>query len=88
MDVEDHVGRMKTDCCIGVCCQVVKQLLRFDVIMKSQALLTDVVLVSLESLAIAVGVAFIGLRGVKLVSTTVSSNFTNFLVQLDPTPYL
>jgi hypothetical protein len=29
MNVEDHVGCMKTDCCIGVCCQVVKQLLPF-----------------------------------------------------------
>ncbi len=29
MDVEDHVGRMKTDRCIRVCCQVVKQLLCF-----------------------------------------------------------
>ncbi len=29
MDVEDHVGRIKTDRCIGVCCQVVKQLLCF-----------------------------------------------------------
>jgi hypothetical protein len=27
--VEDHVGRMKTDRRIGVCCQVVEQLLRF-----------------------------------------------------------
>jgi hypothetical protein len=29
MDIEDHVGHMKTDCCIGVCFQVVKQLLHF-----------------------------------------------------------
>ncbi len=29
MDVEDHVGSMKTDHRIGVCCQVVEQLLCF-----------------------------------------------------------
>ncbi len=36
-----------------------------DIIVTSLALLTDVVLVSLESLAIVVGVAFIELGGVK-----------------------
>jgi hypothetical protein len=35
-----------------------------DIIMTSPALLTDAVLMSFESLAILVGVAFIGLRGV------------------------
>jgi hypothetical protein len=59
-----------------------------DVIMMSLALLTDVVLASLELLAIVVGVAFIGLGGVKLVCSTVSLNLTNFLVLPDPTPYL
>ena len=58
-----------------------------DVIMKSPALLTDVVLASLELLAIVVGVAFIGLGGVKLVCTTVSLNLTIFLVLPNPTPY-
>jgi hypothetical protein len=58
-----------------------------DVIMTSLALLTDIVLVSLESLGIVVGVAFIGLGGVKLVCSTVSLNFTNFLVLPNPTPY-
>jgi hypothetical protein len=53
----------------------------------SLALLTDVVLVSLESLSIVVGVAFIRLGGVKLVCTTVSLNLTNFLVLPNPTPY-
>ena len=42
-----------------------------DVIMTSPALLTDAVHMSLELLAIVVGVAFIGLGGVKLVCTTV-----------------
>jgi hypothetical protein len=59
-----------------------------DVIMTSLALLTDVVLASLELLAIVVGVAFIGLGGVKVVCTTVSLNLTNFLVLPDPTSYL
>ncbi len=58
-----------------------------DVIMTSPALLTEVVLVSIESLAIAVGVAFIGLGGVKLVCTMVSLILTIFLVLPDPTPY-
>jgi hypothetical protein len=58
-----------------------------DVIMMSLALLTDVVLTSLESLAKVVGVAFIGLGGVKLVFSTVSLNLTIFLVLPDPTPY-
>jgi hypothetical protein len=59
-----------------------------DIIMTSPALLTDDVLASLESLAIVVGVAFIGLGGVKLVCTTVSLILAIFLVLLDPTPYL
>ncbi len=58
-----------------------------DIIMTSLALLTDAVLTSLELLAIVVGVAFIGLGGVKLVCTTVSLNFTIFLVLPNPTPY-
>jgi hypothetical protein len=58
-----------------------------DIIVTSLVLLNDVVLASLESLAIVVGVAFIGLGGVKLVCTTVSLNVTNFLVLPDPTPY-
>ncbi len=58
-----------------------------DIIMTSLASLTDVVLASLELLAIVVGVAFIGLGGVKLVSSTVSLNLTDFLVLPDPTPY-
>ncbi len=53
----------------------------------SLALLTDTVLTSLELLAIVVGVAFIGLGGVKLVFSTVSLNLTIFLVLPDPTPY-
>jgi hypothetical protein len=56
--------------------------------MMSLALLTDVVLASLESLVIVVGVAFIGLVGVNLVCcTTVSLILTIFLVLPDPTPY-
>jgi hypothetical protein len=58
-----------------------------DVIMTSPALLTDVVLASLESLAIVVGVAIIGLGGVKLVCTMVSLILAIFLVLPDPTPY-
>jgi hypothetical protein len=58
-----------------------------DVIMTSLALLTDIVLASLELLAIVVGVAFIGLGGVKLVCSMASLNLTNFLVVPDPTPY-
>jgi hypothetical protein len=58
-----------------------------DVIMKSPALLTDVVLALLELLAILVGVAFIGLGGVKLVCTTVSLILPIFLVLPNPTPY-
>ncbi len=58
-----------------------------DVIMTSLALLTDVVLASLELLAIVVGVAFIGLGGVKLVCSMVSLNITNSLVLPNPTPY-
>ncbi len=58
-----------------------------DVIMTSLALLNEVVLESLELLAIVVGVAIIGLGGLKLVCSTVSLNLTNFLVLPDPTPY-
>jgi hypothetical protein len=60
-----------------------------DVIMTSLALLTDLVLMSLELLAIVVvvEVAFIGLGGVKLVCSTVSLNLTNSLVLPSPTPY-
>ncbi len=58
-----------------------------DVIMMSLALLTDVVLASLELLAMVVGVAFIGLGGVKLVCSMVSLNLTNFLVLPNPTSY-
>ncbi len=58
-----------------------------DVIMTSLALLTEVLLMSLELLAGVVGVAFIRLGGVKLVCSTVSLNLTNFLVLPDPTPY-
>ncbi len=58
-----------------------------DVVMTSAALLTDVVLASLELLAIVVGVAFIGLGGVKIVCTTVSLILTIFLVLPDPTLY-
>ncbi len=58
-----------------------------DVIMTSLAVLTDAVLTSLELLAIVVGVAFIGLGGVKLVFSTVSRNLTIFLVLPNPTPY-
>jgi hypothetical protein len=53
----------------------------------SPALLTDIVLLSLVSLAIVVGVVLIGLGGVKLVCTMVSLNLTNFLVLPDPTSY-
>ncbi len=55
--------------------------------MTSLALLTDVVLASLEFLAMVVGVAIIRLGGVELVSLTVSLNLTNFFVLPDPTPY-
>jgi hypothetical protein len=55
--------------------------------MMSLASLTDVVLISLESLVIVVGVAFIGLEGVKCVCSMASLNLTNFLVLPDPTPY-
>jgi hypothetical protein len=58
-----------------------------DLIMTSLALLTDILLASLESLAIVVGVAFFGLGGVKLVCSTVSLNLTNFLVLPNLTPY-
>jgi hypothetical protein len=58
-----------------------------DVIMTSLALLTDIVLASLELLGIVMGVAFIGLGGVKLACSTVSLNLTNFLVLPNPTPY-
>jgi hypothetical protein len=56
--------------------------------MMSPALLTDAVLMSLELLVIVVvGVAFIGLGGVKSVFLMVSSKFTFFLVLPNPTPY-
>ena len=58
-----------------------------DVIMTSPALLTDAVLTSLDSLAILVGVAFIGLGGVLLGFLTVSPNFIIILVLPDPTSY-
>ncbi len=58
-----------------------------DIIMMSLASLTDVVLASLELLAIVAGVAFIGLGGVTLVCSMVSLNLTNFLVLPDPAPY-
>jgi hypothetical protein len=59
-----------------------------DVIMTSPALLTDMVLASLELLAIVVGVAFIKLGGVKLVCTMVSLILAIFLVLPNPAPYL
>jgi hypothetical protein len=55
--------------------------------MASPALLTDTVLTSLELLAIVVGVAFIGLGGVKLVFSMFFSNLATFLVLPNPTPY-
>ncbi len=58
-----------------------------DVIMMTPALLTDPVLTSSELLAIVVGVAFIGLGGVKLVFSMVSPNLTTFLVLPGPTFY-
>jgi hypothetical protein len=58
-----------------------------DVIMTPLALLTEVVLASLELLAIVVGVALIGLGGVNFVCSMVSLNFTDFLVVPNPTPY-
>jgi hypothetical protein len=57
------------------------------IIMTLPALLTDAVLTSLELLAIVVGVALIGLGGVKLIFSTVSPNSTTFLVLPGPTPY-
>jgi hypothetical protein len=60
-----------------------------DVIMTSPALLTGAVLTSSELLAIVVlGVAFIGLRRVKLVFSMVSPKFNSFLVLPNPTLYL
>jgi hypothetical protein len=58
-----------------------------DVIMMSPALLTVVVLALLELLAIVVGVALIGLGGVKLICTKVLLNLTSFLVLPNLTPY-
>jgi hypothetical protein len=58
-----------------------------DVIMMSLALLTGAVLTSLELLGIVVGVAFIGLGGVKLVFSMVSLNITIFLGLPNPTLY-
>jgi hypothetical protein len=60
-----------------------------DIIMTSSALLTDIVLRSLELLAIVVGVVLIGLGGVNFVFLMVSPNLiSNFLVLPNPTPYL
>ncbi len=54
----------------------------------SPALLTEVVLTSLESLAIVVGVALIRLGGVNFGFLTVSPKFNStFLVLPNPTPY-
>jgi hypothetical protein len=58
-----------------------------DVIMTSLVSLNGIVLASLESLGIVVGVALIRIGGVKLVCTTASLNLTNFLVLPNPTPY-
>ncbi len=58
-----------------------------DIIMPSPALLFDAVLTSLDLLAVAVGVAFIGLGGVMFVCTTFSPKVTIFLVLPNPTPY-
>ncbi len=58
-----------------------------DLIMMSPALPTVIVLVSLELLAIVVGIAFIGLGGVKLICTMVSPILAIFLVLPNPTPY-
>ncbi len=58
------------------------------VIMTSPALLIDAMLTSSESLAIVVGVAFIGLGGVKFIFSMVSPNLTTFLVLPNPTSYL
>jgi hypothetical protein len=57
------------------------------VIMTSLALLTDIVLASLELLAIVVGVALIRLGRVKLAFTTVSQILTICLMLPNPTPY-
>jgi hypothetical protein len=59
-----------------------------DIILPSSVLLTDAVLTSLELLAIVVGVAFIGLGGVKSNFLTICHNLANFLVLPNPTPYL
>ncbi len=56
--------------------------------MTSSALQTEAVLRSLQLLAIVVGVALIGLGGVKFVFSIVSPISTSFLVLPDPTPYL
>jgi hypothetical protein len=55
--------------------------------MASPALLTDAVHTSLELLAIVVGVAFIRLKGSKLVFLMVFSNLATFLLLPNPTPY-
>ncbi len=55
--------------------------------MTSAASLTDAVLMSLKLIAIVVGVALIGLGGVKQVFLMVSPNSTTFLVLPNPTPY-
>ncbi len=57
--------------------------------MMSPALLTDVMLTSLESLVIVVGVALIGLGGLNFIFLMVSPKFNStFLVLPNPTPYL
>jgi hypothetical protein len=58
-----------------------------DVIMASLALLNDVVLASLESLVIVVGVALIRQGGVTLICAMVSLILTICLVLPNPTPY-
>jgi hypothetical protein len=57
--------------------------------MTSSALLSDVMLMSFELLAIVVVVALIGLGGVNFIFLMVSPNLrSNFLVLPNPTPYL
>jgi hypothetical protein len=59
-----------------------------EVIVTLSALLTDALLMSLELLAIVVGVAFIGLGRAKFIFSMVSPNLIKFLVLPNPTPYL
>ncbi len=59
-----------------------------DVIMTLPALLTDVLLTSLELLATVAGAALIGLGAVNFIFFTVSPNFNSFVLVLpNPTPY-